>query len=216
MPARKLLITCLLVLLPLSASAESITLDFTGTASIHNGDWANQGTEVTGWFTYDSELANTPNLADNTNKFLSNNPDNAGLHYELVIMLGGTQVAFDESDGFFNFTLMDKPGDIYSFSFVGQGTNASIGLYGDDDDAVAGVTGSVPQAAPDLDLFGSPATAGRVGTQLKFTFDSITLRPGPPGAVGPPGAAVPEPSAALLFGMGFLVVGRAVRRCPAA
>jgi hypothetical protein len=66
-----------------------------------------------------------------------------------------------------------------------------------------GERGVVPTTAPNLGLFLSPGSAGRVETALKFTLDSMTLRSS---------NAVPEPTTALLFGLGAFVVSGGVRR----
>jgi hypothetical protein len=209
MKIAKLLIASASLILPLTAGAAPITFDFTGTATIANGAWSGQGTAVTGSYTYDTALVPTVNSAI-TNTFLSNNAGNAGLGYNITIELGATSVSFDETDGLFNFGLFDKATDFYSFAFVGSGTNANLALFGSDPSAIENLDGSVPTSAPDLNLFQSVATAGRVGTQLKFTVDSITPRSAIPGGTTP----VPEPSAALLFGVGAFVVGGAVKRRP--
>lgn len=208
MNSARFLLAGLATLLPLTASAAPITFDFSGTATIASGAWSGQGTAVTGSYTYDTALVPTVNSAA-INTFLSNNTGNAGLGYNLTITLGTTSMSWDESDGLFNFGLFDKATDYYSFTAAGNA--AGLGLFGSDAAAVANLDGSVPTSAPDLSLFQSRATAGRVGTQLKFTITSITPRS---ASTTSGSAPMPEPSAALLFGVGFLVVGRALRRRP--
>ena len=211
MRSPSLLFVLVTVFVPLTSSAATITIDFTGTASIANGIWAGQGTDVTGSYTYDSDLDPTLNVTNSngsiTNTFLSNNAGNAGLDWEFTVSLGATSLSVDETDGLFNFGLFDKTPasllDTYQLTAPG---GASIQLIGSDPRAVENLNGTVPTDAPDLSLFQSVVTAGRVGTQLKWTFDSITLRDS--GGGGP---SVPEPTAALVFGLGLLVIGRSVK-----
>jgi hypothetical protein len=202
----KLLAVCVSLSTPVAAGAVPITFDFTGTATIASGIWSGQGTAVSGSYTYDTDLTPTLNSAI-TNTFLSNNAANAGLGYNLTIQLGTTTFSVDETDGLFNFGLFDKATDQYSF--VGAGAN--LVLFGSDAAAISNLDGSVPTSAPDLSLFQSPASAGRVGTQLKFSVNSIVVRPSSSGSGGSVGA-VPEPGAALLFGLGICLAGRGAAR----
>ena len=206
MKSTKALVLSLLVCMPVGAQAASITIDVTGTATIANGVWAGQGTAVSGSYTYDSDLSPTANTST-INTFLSNNALNAGLGYNLTIELGTTVLSLDEGDTLFNFSLQDSATAATSNRYNFNATQASLQRLGTTTDAIDPLDGTVPTDVPDLSQFSSTLSAGRVGTDLKFSIDSLTMV-----EERDPGAAIPEPRAALVFGVGMLVVGTAVRR----
>jgi hypothetical protein len=208
-----LLAMCVVLSAPLVASGAPITFDFAGTATVANGIWSGQGTAVTGSYTYDTDIV--PSVANGSlNKFQSNIPGNAGFGWSITFEVGSVSRTVTENDKVFSFTVWDKarPGDVYSFG----GSNASLSLAGSDPDAVVAPDGNAPLTAPDLSLFGSATGLYKIGgtpNQLSFRLTSITLGGG--GGTGG-SAPAPEPSAALLFGIGAVVVRSAVRRKPSA
>lgn len=94
--------------------------------------------------------------------------------------------------------------------------NAHLELIGEVGSAGLGVvgplTGDAPTTAPDISLFDPAKVKGlyELDGVLRFDITSIST------AGTSPGAPVPEPSAALLFAVGALVVGGSVRKRPAA
>jgi hypothetical protein len=188
------------------AYAVPITFDFTGTATgvggYTKGIWAGQGTDVTGSYTYDTDLADTFPADSARDKFLSNDPANAVFAWNITFNLGAVTRSVDGPAAFFNFNIQDKATDSYAF-----GNNLfGLNLHGTDATAVQNLDGSAPDYAPDLSLFNTGSINGLYKlegseNQLSFRLTSITAAAGISSA-GP--VPIPEPATMLLVATGLI------------
>ena len=153
------------------------------------------GTDVTGSYTYDSDLVDSLANSNTIDKFQSNTAINASFDWEITFALGTESRTVTSADRAFTFILNDKAADQYSFSAGGL---ANITLNDNNSDAIQNLSNSAPTSATDLSLFGSIKNdlykIEGSENQLSFRINSIT----------PASASVPEPSMAAVVSIGFL------------
>jgi len=198
--AKLLAVTTLALFFPLLAGASTITVDFKGTTKgvggLAEGIWLGQGTDVTGSISYDSALVDL--IAGSTyDKFQSNvGPESA---WSMTFEMGGVSRTLTQTDFAVVFILFSTNGQ---YSFQGAGNGLSISGAG-----LEPLDGTAPDWAPDLSVVTGNTKKGyyrETGNRLYFNLTEMSVRA--------PVSAMPEPGAALLFGLGILLVGRGTQR----
>lgn len=206
------LIPLLIYAAPASLQAALLTFNFTATVDSATGIWADQGSVVTGSYSYESDLVDDFPTNTSIDLFVSNSP-NEGAVWDLTVTVGN--VTQTSSDNFNNpgsaHHLMEVRDTDQEDSF----TFAAVRVFPGDDDAAirlidtpaGGVDGIAPgsgsltdtplSTAPDVTLFETATgewiarnTSNEQIGRLDFTVTSITL--------------VPIPPALYLFGSGLL------------
>jgi len=190
------------------ALATPVVYGFTGTVTFQNGEFAGQGSEVTGTFRFDDGLVDgnaNDDVAQYSKAIAANAPLAAGFSYSLsvgaVTKTGSGDVGtaahlqlFDDEtqpNDQLMFIVGTAPFDVLGLRAL-QGSGSALvlpqnppGGFSPTSDAVSVLNGL------DLAQFGSTASYWGAGSnQVQFTWDSVT--------------PIPEPSTGLLVGLGLL------------
>lgn len=183
--------SCLMLLLPSPILAIPLTFDFAGTAIVTAGIFLGQGTNVTGSYTYDSDLVDSSGAGEE-DVFSAHILSNQSFQWNIAVTLGTTTRSTSTNlnlapDGHHLIHILDTSAeDRYKIESLRQviTDDAAQILLSDfdplpDPDAVlagsGGLTNSAPLLAPDVSKFSDNClSAGLFTCSAYIAFNDVT------------------------------------------